>query len=387
MNTASLRTVAPAVASKIKFSPNDNVWHLTLDQVEPDTGKIIKPVFAPAVEAGGSTHHFDENNVLYSKLRPYLNKVVCPDRPGIATTELVPLQPDPARLDRHYLCHYLRSQKFVNWISGQVAGAKMPRVSMKILWEHKIPLPSLPDQRRIAAILNRADALRRKRRESIALLEEFLRATFLDMFGDPVTNPKGWPVKKLAKTSCMAPHIGTIKPAHEDGSQLVVRVGELGNRFVNLSRCGKITLEDQKFDRFKLQLGDILLARAIGSQDHLGKASIFQGAEQDVIFDSHVMRLRFNKTYMYPEFFLQWLTSHGGRARFMQKAGRTAVQFNINAKQLADIDIPLPPVSIQEKFMRKVKNIFSLTEKYEQSYDSLDAQFNALVQRAFKGEL
>ncbi|MEF1341804.1 restriction endonuclease subunit S, partial [Vibrio rotiferianus] len=143
----------------------DNVWQLNLDMIESGSGKVLNKIKAPLSEAGSSTHWFDSRHVLYSKLRPYLNKVVLPDEQGLATTELVPMLPDPEVLDRRYLVHYLRSKQFVSWISDQVAGAKMPRVSMKVFWEHEIPLPPLEEQKRIAAILDKADAIRQKRKQ------------------------------------------------------------------------------------------------------------------------------------------------------------------------------------------------------------------------------
>lgn len=141
MNTAVLKDVAPARAARLSFLPKDVVWQLNLDQVEAQSGRILSKVTGLASAAGSSTQAFDTGNVLYSKLRPYLNKVVCPDSPGIATTELVPLRPDPKQLDRQYLTYYLRSPEFVTWISNEVAGAKMPRVTMKVFWDHEIPLP------------------------------------------------------------------------------------------------------------------------------------------------------------------------------------------------------------------------------------------------------
>ena len=180
----SLGEVAPAKAVKFNFSEDQVIWQLNLDKVEAQSGRILNKLIAPVSEAGGSTHGFDCNHVLYSKLRPYLNKVVLPDDIGLATTELVPMLPDKSRLDRKYLAYYLRSNKFVEWISAQVAGAKMPRVSMKVFWEHEIPLPPLKEQKRIAAILDKADAIRRKRQQAIKLADDFLRSVFLDMFGD-----------------------------------------------------------------------------------------------------------------------------------------------------------------------------------------------------------
>ena len=111
--------------------------------------------------------------------------------------------PDQEKLDRKYLAYYLRSKSFLSWVSNQTAGAKMPRVSIEVILGHHelIPLPPLPEQKRIAAILDKADQLRQKRQQAITLADDFLRSVFLDMFGDPVTNPKGWevgPITELA---------------------------------------------------------------------------------------------------------------------------------------------------------------------------------------------
>jgi type I restriction enzyme, S subunit len=131
-----LKLVAPAKAASVRFKADDPVWQLTLDQIEADTGNVVNKKVAPAKEAGTSTHGFDSGNVLYSKLRPYLNKVIRPHERGIATTELVPLRPNPAVLDADFLTYYLRSAPFVQFASQFVAGAKMPRVVMGKFWEH-----------------------------------------------------------------------------------------------------------------------------------------------------------------------------------------------------------------------------------------------------------
>ena len=118
----ALKNVAPYATSETRLNPSEPVWHLTLDQIESGTGYINEKKIAPASSASSSTYVFDEKNVLYSKLRPYLNKVVCPDEPGTATTELVPLKPDQAILDRRFLTYYLRSPRFVQFASAAVAG-------------------------------------------------------------------------------------------------------------------------------------------------------------------------------------------------------------------------------------------------------------------------
>lgn len=195
---APLRKVAPPVTAQIDFSPDDQVWQLSLDQIESESGEIVEKRYAAASDAGTSTFHFDTGNVLYSKLRPYLNKVAVPDEAGIATSELIPLRPDPKTLNSRFLAYYLRSPGFVNQASHHVAGAKMPRVVMDWFWAHEAPIPSPKEQSRIVELLDEADRLRRLRREADAKAARILPALFLKMFGDPATNPMGWPIESFS---------------------------------------------------------------------------------------------------------------------------------------------------------------------------------------------
>ena len=166
----TLREMAPASPSRDTFNPDDTVWHLGLDQIESQTGVVLGKQRALVSEAGNSTFHFDQSHVLYSKLRPYLNKVVVPDEPGVATTELIPLQPHPHLVCREFLAYYLRSPAFLAYASQYVTGAKMPRVILDRFWSHEISLPPLSEQRRIVEILDHADRLRRLRAEADARL-------------------------------------------------------------------------------------------------------------------------------------------------------------------------------------------------------------------------
>jgi len=153
--TEPLNDVAPAVNYSGEFG--DEVWLLNLDMVEAQTGRILDYLMVTNDEIGNSTCTFDESNVLYSKLRPYLNKVVIPDRCGYATSELVPLQPVKTKLNREYLAFMLRSEEFVNMITEKAAGAKMPRVSMGDFRKFDVPIPPLDLQNQFAEFVKQVD--------------------------------------------------------------------------------------------------------------------------------------------------------------------------------------------------------------------------------------
>lgn len=154
-HTEKMNEVAPAKNYSGKFE--DKVWLLNLDMVEAQTGRIIEYLYVDKSEVGNSTCTFNVDNVLYSKLRPYLNKVVIPNQPGYATSELVPLKPDQSKINREYLAYLLRSDEFVDMINEKVAGAKMPRVSMSDFREFDVPLPPLHLQNQFATFVEQVD--------------------------------------------------------------------------------------------------------------------------------------------------------------------------------------------------------------------------------------
>ena len=155
-NTDEINKVAPSKNYKGEFDSN-RVWLLNLDMVESNTGRIIDYLYENIDSIGNSTCCFSEENVLYSKLRPYLNKVVMPVKKGFATSEMVPLLPDKNKLNRTFLTHLLRSNSFVDYISIKVSGAKMPRVIMEEFRKYKIILPPIELQNKFAKIVEQID--------------------------------------------------------------------------------------------------------------------------------------------------------------------------------------------------------------------------------------
>ena len=150
----SIEKVAPS--SAYSGVNSDKVWLLNLDMVEAQTGRIIEYLYVNREQVGNSTCGFDEGNVLYSKLRPYLNKVVVPNQKGYCTTELVPLRPN-AKLNRQFLAYLLRSDAFVSFINEKVAGAKMPRVSMNVFREFECILPPIDLQNDFSIFVEQTD--------------------------------------------------------------------------------------------------------------------------------------------------------------------------------------------------------------------------------------
>ena len=141
---------------------------------------------------------FDERHVLYAKLRPYLNKVATPGFAGVCSTELVPLLPRDG-VDRDFLACLLRRAETVDFAVASATGSRMPRADMKALMAMRVPFPTMERQREIAGIVNRGTRIYLLRKKAIDCTLGFAPALFSKMFGDPVTNPKGWPVARLGE--------------------------------------------------------------------------------------------------------------------------------------------------------------------------------------------
>ena len=156
MNWPSERIDIVAPESPSKGEIASMPWILNLDMIESGTGLIISKL-RQDIEETISVTPFDEGNVLFSKLRPYLNKVVLPDEKGLATTELVPLRPDPEKLNKVFFTYLLRSDQFVQFANDIAGGTKMPRMPLTELRKFQCILPSLESQNEFESTVIQAD--------------------------------------------------------------------------------------------------------------------------------------------------------------------------------------------------------------------------------------
>lgn len=190
--TAKIKDVAPEMPSKEQLS--GKIWLLNLDMIESNTGRIIEKVYED-VENALSVQSFDEGNVLFSKLRPYLNKVVIPDEPGMATTELVPLRPEPSKLHKVFLSHLLRGNQFVNYANDIAGGTKMPRMPLTELRNFDCILPPMDKQLEFVFIAEQVDKSK---------FGDF-KSQFIEMFGNPLSLNQKNELKRLGECCILNP--------------------------------------------------------------------------------------------------------------------------------------------------------------------------------------
>lgn len=297
--------------------------------------------------------HFDPRHVLYGKLRPYLNKVATPAFAGRCSTELVPLLPREG-IDRSFLAHLLRRRKSVDFVMASVTGARMPRTDMKLLMSMEVPFLPLEEQRKIAAILNRAANIERLRGQASESLRELAPAMFVKMFGDPLRNPKRWSVRKVGDV-CLSARYGTSeKPSGEGEGVPVIRMGNVTyDGHLDCADLKTVVLADAEAAKHALRPGDILFNRT-NSKELVGKTGMWDG-RFPAVAASYFIRLRLDTTYAHPAYVWAFMNSASVKQRLLGMARGAIGQANINAREVKSLPFPVPPIQHQHRFARIVE--------------------------------
>ena len=352
------------------------------------SGTFVGVATVDAGELGSSKFRFNAQHILFGKLRPYLRKTARPSFDGVCSTDILPLEPT-ASIDRDYLFHVLRRQSFVDEVTSLCAGANLPRISPKVLADMKIPVPPLPEQRRIAAILDNAEALRTKRREAIAKLDQLLQSVFLDTFGDPVTNPKGWSRTTLGQIARekMANGIFRKKGAYSEAGIPVVWVEELfRGQVLDLARSRTLTPNKREVDTYGLLPGDILFCRSSLKLDGIAYNNVYLGEPNRALFECHLIRLRVREETVDPVFLNYMLRLDGIRKRIKQRA-KTSTMTTIDQDGLSEVEIVLPSLNLQREFRAFLERSLKHLKLLEADELALMQFIQSLQQRAFSGAL
>jgi len=261
----------------------------------------------------------------------------------------------------------------------------VPIINKGRFQELKIPLPPLPEQKRIAAILDKADAIRRKRQQAVKLTEELLLSVFLDIFGDPVTNPRGWEVKPLAEeiTFMTSGSRGWAEHYSDHGSKFI-RIQNVKNGQLHFNDIQYVKAPDNKeAARTKVQENDLLISITAD----LGRTAVVdkQTADEGAHINQHLALVRLSNA-INPHFVAAYLESQGGKRQFLQ-LDQSAVKSGLNFDSIKSLQLYNPPLVLQNQYAAAVKSVENTKVKLKEAADTSDTLFTSLLQRAFRGEL
>lgn len=262
----------------------------------------------------------------------------------------------------------------------------MPNLNTKILGALPVLFPPLDEQKRIAAILDKADAIRRKRQEAIALTDELLRSTFLEMFGDPVTNPKGWaeyPLRALCSHVVDCPHsTPTYSPAPT--GYFCVRSSDIRNSRMVLSETKQVPEEvfHERIKRLEPTANDIIYCREGG---RFGNAALVPPSLH-LCMGQRMMLLRAAVHIATPIFLWMAVTSPDFYRRASNLSVGTAAP-RVNVRDLVEVSVLTPPLELQQRFESIAETTMALRDRLGRAAEYDENLFHSLIHHAFHGDL
>ena len=280
---------------------------------------------------------------------------------------------------------FLQSQ--YQYLRSRTTGATIPHISRKALDDLEIPVISVNAQLHIATILSKAENLIAQRKESIRLLDEFLKSTFLEMFGDPVRNEKGWKIDSLKNYGSLKNGLNYTR--NESGLNIrCLGVGDFKDlsKLTDIDSLPILNLSSAPSDEYYLQDGDLVFVRSNGNRELVGRCLVVFPKKDKVTYSGFCIRYRIEKTQI-TSIYLSHLFRVSVFKKSMLQNGRGANIQNINQQILGSLKIPVPPISLQTQFAQIVEKTEALKSQYQQSLQELESLYGSLSQKAFRGEL
>jgi type I restriction enzyme S subunit len=331
------------------------------------------------------------NDILVSTVRPNLNAVaqVPPELDGqIASTGFAVLRPDPKIVHPRYIFYRVITNAFINDMIAQSKGAGYPAVSDRIVAEHKLPLPPLPEQHRIVEILDQADTLRQQRRQADALAQRILPALFQEMFGDLRRNQNDWEVSDLGELTEIVS--GITKGRRTSATSLkevaYLSVANVQDAHLRMENVKVIEASEDEIKRYRLRPDDLVLTEG-GDPDKLGRGALWKGEINECIHQNHVFRVRISSPSLRPVFLSALTASEYGKSYFLSVAKKTTGIASINKRQLSAFPVVMPPLEIQLSFENALVALNKSIDDQTTSTTTLETLFQTLLHRAFDGSL
>lgn len=290
---------------------------------------------------------------------------------------------DEAELNKEYLYYVLKS---IPLIGGNQAamGQTLNKQSLSVL---QIPIPpTLDDQKRIAKVLSQCENLIQKRKESIDLLDNLLRSTFLEMFGDPIRNEKGWDIESLSIRDFKN---GLNYTSNEIGDDVkYLGVGDFKDKWLldDIDSLKSISLTTAPSEDYFLKNGDLVFVRSNGNKQLVGRCIVVYPNNAKVTFSGFCIRFRPDNNIANPIYLVHLFRNKNFKLK-MLRSGRGANIQNINQELLSNLKIPIPPPDLQTNFAHIVTSVESTKKQFNGSLKELENLYGSISQRAFIGEL
>jgi type I restriction enzyme S subunit len=285
--------------------------------------------------------------------------------------------------DPRYVSHFFQTRDYWAQITKGARGVAQPGVNATTLKAIQVPLPSLAEQVRIAELMDRAEALRVNRQTTIDALDTLPQALFLDLFGDPATNPKGWPDSTIGESADQVTDGEHITPTRTSHGIKLLSARNVRDGYIDFANVDYVSPEEH--DRIKVRcnpsMGDVL----ISCSGTIGRVASVETNEPFSLVRS-VALVRPRRAILKSKFMENYLRTPALKSRMLRRANASS-QANLFQGQIRELPIFIPPLALQDEFVRRVTGVDKLKFTYRASLSGMGTFFAALQYRAFRGEL
>lgn len=325
-------------------------------------------------------------DILVSTVRPNLNAVAIVDRESehlfVASTGYCVLRCN-SKTDNHYVFHFCQSPYFIDDMVSQATGASYPAVSSTIVENSLIPLPSLGEQKHIAAVLDKVSDLIALRKQQLAKLDELVKARFVEMFGDPKTNPNDYPVVQLSEyiQFLTSGSRGWAQYCTNDGSEWFITIKNVKDCRISIDNMQPVNAPDNaEARRTKVQEGDLLISITAD----LGRTGVVtkEIAEHGAYINQHLTCIRLNKEILNPLYVAFFMETPAGKEQFESK-NQSAVKAGLNFNSINSLRLIVPPMNEQNAFVDFVAQVDKSKLTVQQGLDKLEVLKKSLMQKYF----
>ena len=287
------------------------------------------------------------------------------------------VQPKNNDIGKMYLQHLLKA---VDW-SKVITGAAQPQITRQSLSPLDISIPPREEQERIVEELDCLSGIIEKKKQQLKELDALSESIFYQMFGDPITNEKGWEVKKLGEVANSV-NYGTSSPATEDGYYTYIRMNNLTySGYLDLNDVKKIDVSENEIEKCIVRKGDILFNRT-NSKDLVGKTALFD-LDEEMIIAGYIIRVRVNTDVVLPIYVVRYMNTPFMKTYFRNLCKGAVNQANINSKELKAIPILMPHIELQQEYAEKIEAIEKQKELIKKSISETETLFNARMDYYF----
>ena len=291
-------------------------------------------------------------------------------------------------IDQDFFYRLLGSDTVYAAFSRLAAGATVKNLNIDLVKGVEVPVPPIDEQRRIAAILDQADALRAQRRRALAELDKLAQVVFVEMFGDTVTNSMEWPFLPIGKLADVQGGLQVTSARKELPIEVpYLRVANVHRGYLLLDEIKTIRATAAEVARTTLCHHDLLVVEGHGNPEEIGRAALWSGELRSCVHQNHLIRVRFDNSKVDPVYACTYINSTGGR-RHLLRAGKTTSGLNtISVSNVREAPVALPPVELQKTFAARVEAIEAHKAARRAALGESDALFTSLQHHAFSGAL